>query len=177
MADIDLHNYDIFETRYQQYVAKPSHMGEKWSVKFGARSAPVSSKHTNDMDTDEGQLITQQVLQTALEHERKRQRSQRLQRPRSETDLLHEEIIPDKTVFPGPFEYILSKTEVSLKAKKPWYDKEMVELKCKVHKMEKKWMKYKLDSCWQAYKARNSYYYLLNSKKRQSLRSKIRVQH
>ena len=64
--------------------------------------------------------------------------------------------------------------KVSLKAKKPWYDKEMVELKCKVRKMEKKWMKYKLDSCWQAYKkARNSYYYLLNSKKRQSLRSKI----
>ena len=50
----------------------------------------------------------------------------------------------------------------------------MVELKCKVHKLERKWMKYKLDSCWLAYKkARNSYYYLLNSKKRQSLRSKI----
>ena len=24
VADIDPHNYDIFETRYQQYVAKPS---------------------------------------------------------------------------------------------------------------------------------------------------------
>ena len=48
------------------------HTGEKWSVKFGARSAPVSPKDTSDMDTDEGQLITQQVLQTALEHERKR---------------------------------------------------------------------------------------------------------
>ena len=69
--------------------------------------------------------------------------------------------------------------KVSLKAKKPWYNKEMVELKCKVCKLEKKWMKYKLDSCWQAYKkARNSYYYLLNSKKRQSLRSKFHgVQH
>ena len=111
VADIDPHNYDIFETRYQQYVAKPSHTGEKWSVEFGARSAPVSPKDTSDMDTDEGQLITQQVLQTALEHERKRQRSQRLQRPRSETDLLYEEIIPDKTVLPGPFESILSKTE------------------------------------------------------------------
>ena len=63
------------------------------------------------MDTDESQKITQQVLQTALEHERKRQRSQRLQRPRSETDLLYEEIIPDKTVLPGPFESILSKAE------------------------------------------------------------------
>ena len=114
VADIDPHNYDIFETRYQQYVAKPSHTGEKWSVKFGARSAPVSPKDTSDMDTDEGQLITQQVLQTALEHERKRQRSQRLQRPRSETDLLYEEIIPDKTVLPGPFESILSKAEKDL---------------------------------------------------------------
>ena len=111
VADIDPHNYDIFETRYQQYVAKPSHTGEKWSVKFGARSVPVSPKDTSDMDTDEGQLITQQVLQTVLEHERKRQRSQRLQRPRSETDLLYEEIIPDKTVLPGPFESILSKAE------------------------------------------------------------------
>ena len=34
VADIDPHNYDIFETRYQQYAAKPSHTGEKWSVKF-----------------------------------------------------------------------------------------------------------------------------------------------
>ena len=75
VADIDPHNYDIFETRYQQYVAKPSHTGEKWSVKFGARSAPVSPKDTSDMDTDEGQLITQQVLQTVLEHERKRQKA------------------------------------------------------------------------------------------------------
>ena len=40
--------------------------GEKWSVKFGARSAPMSPKDTSDMDTDEGQLITQQVLETML---------------------------------------------------------------------------------------------------------------
>ena len=52
------------------------HTQVKNEVKFGARSAPVSPKDTSDMDTDEGQLITQQVLQTALEHERKRQRSQ-----------------------------------------------------------------------------------------------------
>ena len=89
------------------------HTGEKWSVKFGAKSAPVSPKDTSDMDTDEDQLIPQQVLQTALEHERKRQRSQRLQRPRSETDLLYEEILPEQTVLPGPFEFlsILSKAE------------------------------------------------------------------
>ena len=54
---------------------KPSHTGEKWSVKFGARSASVSPKDTSDMDTDEGQLITQQVLQTVLEYEGKRQRA------------------------------------------------------------------------------------------------------
>ena len=75
---------------------------------------PVSPKDTSDMDTDEGQLITQQVLQTVLEHERKRQRSQRLQRPRSETDHLYEEILPEQTVLPGPFESILNKEEKDL---------------------------------------------------------------
>ena len=114
VADIDPHNYDVFETRYQQYMAKPSHTGEKWSVKFGVRSAPVSPKDTSDMDTDEGQMITQKVLQTALEHERKRQRSQKLQRPRSETDLLYEEILLEQTVLPGPFESILNKKEKDL---------------------------------------------------------------
>ena len=117
VADIDPHNYDVFETRYRQYMAKPSHTGEKWSVKFGARSAPVSPKDTSDMDTDEGQMITQKVLQTALEHERKRQRSQNLQRSRSETDLLYEEIIPEQTVLPGPFESILNKEEKDLEKK------------------------------------------------------------
>ena len=55
-----------------------------------------------------------QVLQTALEYERKRQRSQRLQRPRSETDLLYEEILPDQTVLSGPFESILKREEKDL---------------------------------------------------------------
>ena len=114
VADIDPHNYDVFETRYRQYMAKPSHTGEKWSVKFGARSAPVSPKDTSDMDTDEGQMITQKVLRTALEHERKRQRSQKLQRSRSETDLLYEEILPEQTVLPGPFESMLNKEEKDL---------------------------------------------------------------
>ena len=114
VADIDPHTYDIFETRYQQYVGKPSHTGEKWSVKFGARSAPVSPKDTSDMDTDEGQLITQQVLQTALEHERKRERSQRLQRSMSETELLYEEFLPEQTVLPGPFKSILNKEKKDL---------------------------------------------------------------
>ena len=65
----------------------------------------------SDIDTDEGQKMTQQVLQTALEHDRKWQRSQRLQRTRSETDLLYEEIIPEQTILPGPFESILSKID------------------------------------------------------------------
>ena len=91
-------------------MAKPSHTGEERSVKSGARSAPVSPKDTSDIDTDEGQKMTQQVLQTALEHKRKWQRSQRLQRTRSETDLLYEEIIPEQTILPGPFESIPSKT-------------------------------------------------------------------
>ena len=43
-------------------------------MKFGTRSAPVSPKDTSDMDADEGHLMTQQVLQTALEHERKWQK-------------------------------------------------------------------------------------------------------
>ena len=41
----------------------------------------------------------------------KGKRSQRLQRTRSETDLLYEEILPEQTVLPGPFESILSKVE------------------------------------------------------------------
>ena len=40
--------------------------------------------------------------------------------------------------------------KVSLKTKKSWYDNEMVGLKCKVCKLEKKWMKYKINSLWQA---------------------------
>ena len=56
-----------------------------------------------------GQMITQKVLRTALEHERKRQRSQNLQRSRSETDLLYEEILPEQAVLPGPLSLYLIK--------------------------------------------------------------------
>ena len=71
VADIDPHNYDVFETRHKQYPAKLTRSGQKWSVQFETRSAPVSPKDTSDLDTDEGQQITQQVLQAALEHERR----------------------------------------------------------------------------------------------------------
>ena len=63
---------------------------------------------------------------------------------------------------------------VSLKTKRPWYDQEMKELKQKVRKLEKKWLKYKLYFCWTAYKkAWNSYYYKLNTKKKDTIRAKI----
>ena len=74
MADIDPHNYDVFETRHKQYPAKLTRSGKKWSVQFETRSAPVSPKDTSDLDTDEGQQITKQVLQAALEHKRRQGR-------------------------------------------------------------------------------------------------------
>ena len=50
----------------------------------------------------------------------------------------------------------------------------MKALKRKMCKYEKKWLKYKLDSLWVAFKkVRNSYYGLLNIKKRTSLQDKI----
>ena len=71
VADIDPHDYDVFQTMYRQYPSKLSRSGQKWSVKFGARSAPVSPKDTRHLDTDEDQHIIQQVLQVALDHERR----------------------------------------------------------------------------------------------------------
>ena len=48
------------------------------------------------------------------------------------------------------------------------------ELKRKVRRLEKKWLRHKLDSCWTAYKkARNSNYHKLNVKKKDTLRAKI----
>ena len=68
-------------------------------------------KDTSDLDTDEGQHITQQVLlQAALEHERKLgRRSEGLYKTRSDWDL-YEEILPDTPILPGPLE-TLSKME------------------------------------------------------------------
>ena len=68
----------------------------------------------------------------------------------------------------------LKECKVNLRAKQPWYDQEMKALKRKVHKYEKKWLKYKLDSLWVAFKkVRNSYFGLLNAKKRTTLQDKI----
>ena len=50
----------------------------------------------------------------------------------------------------------------------------MKALKRKVRKYEKKWLKYKLDSLWVAFKkVRNSYFGLLNKKKKSSIQNKI----
>ena len=68
----------------------------------------------------------------------------------------------------------LKDCKVNLRAKQPWYDQQMKALKRKVRKYEKKWLKYKLDPLWVAFKkVRNSYYGLLNIKKRTTLQDKI----
>ena len=62
-----------------------------------------------------------------------------------------------------------------LKPKCPWYDTEAHEQKQIVRKLERRFIKYKLDSLWTAFKrARNKYNTLLNYKKRESIRSKIK---
>ena len=66
------------------------------------------------------------------------------------------------------------KCTISTKPKQPWYDEEAKILKRKIGKLEKKWLKYKVESCWSAYKkARNSYYGVLNRKKKATIRHKI----
>ena len=68
----------------------------------------------------------------------------------------------------------LKKCIVNLRTKQPWFDSEMKSLKKKVCKYEKKWLKYKLESLWVTYKkVRNSYYGLLNHKKKCTLQEKI----
>ena len=68
----------------------------------------------------------------------------------------------------------LKECKVNLRAKQPWYDQQMKALKRKVHKYEKKWLKYKLHSLWVAFKkVRNSYFGLLNIKKKTAIQDKI----
>ena len=68
----------------------------------------------------------------------------------------------------------LKECKVNLRAKQPWYNQHMKALKRKVCKYEKKWLKYKLDSLWVAFKkVRNSYFGLLNKKKKSSIQDKI----
>ena len=98
VADINPHNYDVFETRHKKYPAKLTKSGKKWSTQFETRSAPVSPKDTSEFDTDEGQQITQQVLQAALEYERRQGRRKGLYRTRSDWDL-YEQILPDTPLY------------------------------------------------------------------------------
>ena len=56
----------------------------------------------------------------------------------------------------------------------PWYDREMTRHKAMMRRREKKWLKYKLSSCWSAYKiTRNTYYGKLNTKKKEVLSQQI----
>ena len=64
----------------------------------------------------------------------------------------------------------LKKQKINLRPKNPWYDMEMKAHKRLMRKMEKKWLKHKLESCWVAYKkCRNSYCGKLNFKKKVTL--------
>ena len=63
---------------------------------------------------------------------------------------------------------------VSLKPKKPCFNKELALNKAKVRHHEKKWLKYKLPSTWKAYKkVRNAYYGKLNNSKKSTFRKQI----
>ena len=63
---------------------------------------------------------------------------------------------------------------VSLKPKKPWFNKELAVEKARVRRREKKWLKYKLSSTWTAYKRTiNSYYAQLNNNKKKNIREQI----
>ena len=59
----------------------------------------------------------------------------------------------------------LKKQKINLRHKNPWYD---------MRKREKRWLKYRLESCWTAYKkCQNSYYGKLIFKKKQVLKAKF----
>ena len=63
---------------------------------------------------------------------------------------------------------------VSLKPKKPWFNKELAVEKAKVRCHGKKWLKHKLSSTWTAYKKiRNLYYAHLNNSKKRNIREQI----
>ena len=65
-------------------------------------------------------------------------------------------------------------TKLSLKTKHPWYSQEQKAHKAKVRRLEQKWLKHKLDSCWEAYKSeRNKYYAILKCKKTECYRTKV----
>ena len=57
----------------------------------------------------------------------------------------------------------------------PWFHSELNELKQKVRWLERKWTKYRLESCWEAYKVnQNAYYYLIRKKKKQFISDSVK---
>ena len=63
---------------------------------------------------------------------------------------------------------------VSLKPKKPWFNKDLAEHKARMRCHEKKWLRHKLTSTWKAYtKVRNSYYSKLNHNKKTIIMQQI----
>ena len=61
-----------------------------------------------------------------------------------------------------------------LRTKQPWYDSEMKEFKKSDRHHKWKWLKYRLDSCWRAYRnVRNKYLGKLKYKKKTSIQQKI----
>ena len=64
----------------------------------------------------------------------------------------------------------LKKQKINLRPKNPWYDMDLKTHKHLMRKREKKWLKYKFESCWIAYKkCQNSYYGKFNFKKKEVL--------
>ena len=61
-----------------------------------------------------------------------------------------------------------------LRTKWPWYDSEMKKFKKSVWHHERKWLKYRLESCWRAYRnVKNKYFGKLKYKKKTSIQQKI----
>ena len=65
-------------------------------------------------------------------------------------------------------------TKLSLKTKHPWYGQEQRKHKTKIRRLEQKWLKHRLDLCWEAYKSeRNKYYAILKCKKTECYKTKV----
>ena len=64
---------------------------------------------------------------------------------------------------------------ITSRTQTPWFDSELNELKQKVRQLEQKWAKYRLESCWKAYKVnQNAYYYLIRKKKKQFISENVK---
>ena len=66
-------------------------------------------------------------------------------------------------------------TKLLLKTKCPWYSQEQKAHKAKVRRLEQKWLKHKLDSCWEAYKSERNKYAILKCKKMECYKTKFKT--